>query len=523
MGDSGSGIQTGPRSPEGPELLPVSPPLAAAGVTDAELAEVIAEATAPVANLEAHEADARSFRMRRLMAFTDIAALCGAWVVTGAFLDAIGRTTATMEEFLLFVVFLPVWVLFGSLAGLYHGSDRRVDPSIADEAGKLLTLVTAWTWGYLLVRGAVESGTNQLLPAVGLWALVFLALVTLRPIARHYAHTRPWYWQNVIVVGEPVDVDRVWRRLIRHPEYGLRAVDSPDVWEELSSGEGVDRLVRLVQEKRIARVMVASTLGSVEGRGRVVRRLRDAGVQVDLATGSADSFAPSVMLNYLEGIPVMSVPVVQRSKAMRVMKRLFDLVAGSLALVVFSPLLLFCVARIKLDSRGPVFFRQLRIGKDGEPFLVFKFRSMVQDADSLRGELLGVASEQQSGPSLFKMRDDPRVTKFGATIRRWSLDELPQLLNVVRGDMSLVGPRPLPVDEVERIRTQLNGSDELFDLRFKVLPGVTGAWQAHGRSDIGFEDMVQLDYMYVTNWSFSEDLKLILRTVEVILHGRGAY
>lgn len=483
---------------------------------------VVGQEGVPRPQNEILPADSRSFRMRRVLAFADVTGLCIAWLLSGVLLSALDRASATTEEFLLFLAFLPLWVLLGVLNGLYHDSDRRIDPSIADEAGRLIALVTAWTWGYLLVRGALTSGANQLLPAVLLWAAVIGALLLARPIARHLAHSRPWYWQNVVIVGRDTDVERVWRRLMRHPEYGLRVVDVPDMWDVVSSKSGVELLVKHLEDKRAARVIVATPPHSVEHRGHLIRRLRDSGVQVDLATGIADSFAPSVMLNYLEAIPVVSVPKLEHSKAARIMKRLFDVVGATTALLVLSPVFAYCAIRIKLDSPGPTLFRQERIGKKGKKFRVFKFRSMVVDAESQVEDLLAEADTGDS-PALFKLKTDPRITRFGAVIRRWSLDELPQLFNVVLGDMSLVGPRPLPVEEVERVTAMLGEERELFETRSRVLPGLTGTWQAHGRSDIGFEDMVQLDYTYVANWSFAEDLKLILRTVEVILHGRGAY
>lgn len=497
------------------DLLPIGPPAGESRRVVDRLVEGTSEGE-PSLDL-AGQADRRGYRMRRLLAFVDLLALCVAWVVTGALLNAVGRQTAGWEELVLFGGFLPVWWLFGSLVGLYHSADRRVDPSIADEVGKLLTVVTAWTWSYLIVRGAVTSGPNQILPAVALWGITIAMLVLFRPLARHFAHSRPWYWQNVIVIGHPDDSAGVVRRLRRHPEYGLRVVATPDIWNEVNSGRGIEQLLEMVRDQRASRVIVATAPYAIEARGLLVRGLREVGVQVDLVTGSADSFAPSVMLNYLEGLPVMSVPVMDRNKAARVMKRLFDLLGASAALVALSPLFAYCAVRIKLDSKGPVFFRQERVGKNDERFKVFKFRSMVADADQRKEEVeaLNMHSKSDSG-LMFKIPEDPRITRFGSWLRRWSIDELPQLINVVRGQMSLVGPRPLIPEEAERI-------GDHYRVRFKVLPGVTGAWQAHGRSDIGFEDMVQLDYMYVANWSFAQDLKLILRTIEVILHGRGAY
>ena len=168
---------------------------------------------------------------------------------------------------------------------------------------------------------------------------------------------------------------------------------------------------------------------------------------------------------------------------------------------------------VKIDSRGPMFFRQARTGRGGRTFMIYKFRSMTVGADRLREDLAD--RNEYSGP-MFKIHEDPRVTRVGHWLRRWSLDEIPQLINVMKGDMSLVGPRPLLVDEAKQCRGWTQK-------RLDITPGVTGLWQVLGRSDIPFDEMVKLDYMYVTGWSLSWDVKLLLQTVPAVLEKRGAY
>jgi lipopolysaccharide/colanic/teichoic acid biosynthesis glycosyltransferase len=178
-----------------------------------------------------------------------------------------------------------------------------------------------------------------------------------------------------------------------------------------------------------------------------------------------------------------------------------------------SPVLIVISVLIKLDSPGPVFFRQERMGRDGRTFHIFKFRSMKVGAERLRNEL--EALNEYSGP-MFKIKKDPRLTRVGPWLRKWSLDELPQLLNVLRGEMSLVGPRPLWIEEAK----QCTGWTQK---RLNIMPGITGLWQVLGRSDIPFDEMVKLDYMYVTKWSLSWDVKLLLETIPAVLEKRGAY
>jgi exopolysaccharide biosynthesis polyprenyl glycosylphosphotransferase len=210
------------------------------------------------------------------------------------------------------------------------------------------------------------------------------------------------------------------------------------------------------------------------------------------------------MTHYLEFTPVARVSW---------LKRALDLTSATLGIVALLPLFLCVAAAIKLDSPGPVFYRQVRIGKDARKFRMLKFRSMRQDAECHITELL--QSNEVTGP-MFKIRRDPRVTRVGRFLRRYSLDELPQLVNVVLGDMSLVGPRPPLVSEVERYEEWELG-------RLRAVPGITGLWQVSGRTEVPFDDMVRLDLHYIRNWSFALDVEILMRTLPAVLTTRGAY
>jgi len=194
-------------------------------------------------------------------------------------------------------------------------------------------------------------------------------------------------------------------------------------------------------------------------------------------------------------------------------KRVFDLISGGLVCLVALPVIGVLALIVKLDSRGPVFYRQERMGRGGKVFHILKMRSMHIGADAMREELSD--ANEYSGP-MFKIKEDPRMTRVGCWMRRWSLDELPQILNVMKGDMSLVGPRPLLVEEARQC-------DGWTRKRLDITPGITGLWQVSGRSDIPFDEMVKLDYMYATGWSLSWDVKLLLQTVPAVLSKRGAY
>jgi lipopolysaccharide/colanic/teichoic acid biosynthesis glycosyltransferase len=207
---------------------------------------------------------------------------------------------------------------------------------------------------------------------------------------------------------------------------------------------------------------------------------------------------------------------IEARRSLRAIKRGTDVLIAILGLIVLSPLLLAIAIGIKLTSRGPVLFRQLRIGADDEPFYIVKFRTMRLDADDRKSEYahLNVHARNGGDPRMFKILDDPRVTRYGRFLRRYFLDELPQLINVVKGQMSLVGPRPLIPEEDEHV-------PEWARRRLRVRPGMTGIWQVHGHSAVPFEEMIRLDYAYVANWSYGGDFKLILETIPLVIRGDG--
>jgi exopolysaccharide biosynthesis polyprenyl glycosylphosphotransferase len=213
------------------------------------------------------------------------------------------------------------------------------------------------------------------------------------------------------------------------------------------------------------------------------------------------------------GLPLLEVRYPQLDNTQRALKRVLDVAVSLLGLVLLLPLLLAVAFAIRLDSPGPILFRQKRVGADGKVFLCYMFRSMYEGAERRQEELEPLNEAQEP---VFKIRDDPRVTPIGRFLRRWSIDELPQLVNVLKGEMSLVGPRPLPVRDFYRM-------EEAHKRRLGALPGMTGYWQTSGRSNLSFEEMVRLDLYYIENWSLSFDVKIILRTLGAVLRREGAY
>jgi exopolysaccharide biosynthesis polyprenyl glycosylphosphotransferase len=237
-------------------------------------------------------------------------------------------------------------------------------------------------------------------------------------------------------------------------------------------------------------------------------------IPVSIVPRYYDVTPPHSEISELDGMPVVDLKSAELSRGSRSIKRLLDFTVATVTAVLLSPVFLAAAVAIRFDSRGPVFFRQDRLGAGGVPFRIWKFRTMVDGAEALR-KGMGHLNEMEDAGPLFKMKSDPRVTGVGRFLRKTSIDELPQLFNVIVGEMSLVGPRPFAVPEAIQI-------DGWRQRRSDLKPGITGVWQVRGRNDIPFDEMVQFDYMYVANWSVWWDVRLLLQTIPVVLSRRGA-
>ena len=276
------------------------------------------------------------------------------------------------------------------------------------------------------------------------------------------------------------------------------------------------RLEEIIRAYGVERAIVAFSRQTADAQVDLFRRCMSCGVQVDIVPRMYEVIGSRTQVHDLDGLPLISLPAPRLSRSARFLKRTLDVIVAGTALVVLSPLLAYAALRIRRGSPGPIFFRQERMGAGGKRFEILKFRSMYIDAEERKREFDHLNKHVEAGPTMFKIPDDPRITPFGRTLRKWSLDELPQLINVVRGQMSLVGPRPLILEEDRHIVGH-------HRRRLDLTPGVTGLWQVLGRSDIPFSEMVTLDYLYVTNWSLWGDVKLLARTAPAVLRGRGAY
>lgn len=272
-------------------------------------------------------------------------------------------------------------------------------------------------------------------------------------------------------------------------------------------------LRELIRREGADCVFVASSAVSVEEMKEIARLVRLEGLEVRVSASLPVVLASRLTAQPIGGVMSLALRPARLSRSQRALKRAFDLVVAGLGLVVTAPIWLVAAIAIKLDSPGPVLYRQRRVGEGGRPFVMLKFRSMYEDAEERLAELR--PRSEVDGP-LFKLRDDPRVTRVGRWLRRWSLDELPQLWNVIRGEMSLVGPRPPLPEEVAAY-------EEWHFARLEAPPGVTGLWQVSGRSELSFEEYVRRDLFYIENWSLAYDLFIVLKTIPTVLLRRGAY
>ncbi len=365
--------------------------------------------------------------------------------------------------------------------------------------------------GYFIL--ALPIGAAGLIGSRWVWRRWLLA-------QRRYDH----YLSRVLVVGAEDDVEYVAGQIraksgaayhvvgvaVDDPERSAITVDG----DELPVVGGLGDVTEAAARVHADTVIVA---GQPRGGSRYIRNLgwalEGTATELVLASRLTDVAGPRIHFRPVEGLPLIHVEIPQFEGGKHVLKRLLDVVVSGTALLVLLPFLLLIGLLVRLDSSGPALFMQERVGRNGSTFRMLKFRSMVVDAEARLASLRGL---NEGAGVLFKMKDDPRVTRVGRILRKFSLDELPQLWNVLVGDMSLVGPRP-------PLRREVDGYESHVHRRLYIKPGLTGMWQVNGRSDLSWEESVRLDLYYVENWSLTGDLVILWRTVRVLLHPTGAY
>ncbi len=470
----------------------------------------------------------RGAAIRRMLLVADALGLALAFLVAEVLF---GQTTpldrlSTTQEYLLFVATLPGWVMFAKLYRLYDNDDERTDHSTLDDLMGVFHLVTVGAWLVFVVAWASGAPSPGMTKLVTFWALAIVFVTLLRAAGRGSIRRRIDYLQNTVIVGAGDVGQLVGRKLIQHREYGINLVgfidDDPKALRADLGGTrvlgGTDRLLELVLELDVERVIVAFSRLDTPGLTAFVAELKKREVQVDIVPRLFDVVGPHVKVHSVEGVPLIALPTAKRFPASRAIKRVVDVVGASVLLAVTSPVFLLAAWRIRRESPGPVFFRQTRLGLGACEFTVLKFRTMRVGVDQgvhrdyVKQTMSSSAAPTESG--LYKLDRSSEVTPFGRLLRKTSLDELPQLINVLRGEMSLVGPRPCLAYETEFFEPHH------FE-RFDVPQGITGLWQVTARAHSTFGEALDMDVAYARNWSLGLDLRLILRTPLHMVRRRG--
>jgi exopolysaccharide biosynthesis polyprenyl glycosylphosphotransferase len=432
--------------------------------------------------------------------------IVAAATVAGATI-AWGPTRELASSVLMLPALLPLVVWAN---GLYRRDAQLLNKSTLDEAPVVFRAVTLTTvLGYLLASAVLTEPIGAKAVAF-IWVGLTLSVPTWRSLARATLR-RSQAPERCLVVGDHDHGRRLAGKLLGDSGVNSDMVGVLPLTEAVAPDGESTALAEAVTQRDVHRVVIAAGTESQPAELEAIQAAKALGVKVSVLPRVFEVVGSSATFDYVDGITLLGVPRFGLSRPAKLAKRCFDLAGSTAILLLAGPVMLAMAAAIKLDSSGPVFFRQTRIGRSGHPFSVLKFRSMRKDADALK-ESLRDRNEQDDG--LFKIADDPRVTRVGRMLRRTSLDELPQLLNVLRGEMSLVGPRPLVPEEDRQIRGW-------HRRRLQLTPGMTGPWQVLGSARIPLHEMVTLDYLYVANWSLWSDAKILLRTVDTVLSRRG--
>jgi exopolysaccharide biosynthesis polyprenyl glycosylphosphotransferase len=454
--------------------------------------------------------------LRRLLLGADLASAALAGLLTSLIFATSPGSALILTAFL-----MVASVTLAFVFGLYGDGDLWSWASGLGDAPRAMASGLLLSWPTFAVAALLDFPGPAIVALVATVGTAGFDGVA-RAVARGIAHRRAPLRQRTVIVGSGLVADRLADRLDRHTEFGLETIGLVD--DDVHTLGGTKRLPKLgslsqldkvLDEAEVDRVIIAFSRASHQQLLSCIRTCRDHRVAVDVVPRLFELLEGARALNTIGGLPLLSIGAPPLGKASRVAKRAMDIVFSGAALIVLSPLLLLAAIAIKLDSRGPVFFRQVRAGRKGTEFRLIKFRSMYRDAEE-RKKLFEERNEAGDGV-MFKIKEDPRITRVGHFLRRTSIDELPQLLNVLRGEMSLVGPRPLILEESQHAARTWHA--RRLDLR----PGITGLWQVSGRSDLPFQEMVRFDYQYVAGWSLARDIEILLATVPVVLSGRGAY
>jgi len=442
----------------------------------------------------------RDARRRRLLALADIGAASLATLIVTV------TGTGTFWAFL----FLPLWPLLAKMVGLYDRDHKELRHLTADEVPSILGWVAMTTTTVVLLLSLTPAGLVE-------WDLGLALFVTAAVTAIGFRSLTRWLWwrltppELVGLVGDGPVLASLQRKFQLFKEMHLelaavREIDALGIGRERE--EGLRDLTR-----RVDRIVVAATGVEADLIGYLKDLCRSRQVKISVVSPLRGKALPSERFVQLADLPILEYNTWDPSRSSLLLRRLFDFGVALVGLIVFAPIAVIIAIAIKIDSPGPVLFSQIRAGLDGRPFRMYKLRTMNVDAEENLGKLVDI---DELDEPVFKLRDDPRVTRVGALLRRFSIDEVPQLINVLTGEMSIVGPRPEQVELVERYT-----EDER--VRLSVKPGVTGPMQVFGRGELTFSERLAVEIQYIENPSLGQDLRILIHTLPAVMRGTGAF
>ncbi|MBA2342908.1 MAG: sugar transferase [Thermoleophilaceae bacterium] len=460
----------------------------------------------------------RDSARRRLLACADglglAVALFAVWLLN--------PPPTPFEERLVLLAALPAWIVLNKLLGLYDRDSNVLHKSTLDELPQLVVSTVIGTALALSLFPAIADLQMRRPQAVLFFFLAIPLIALFRTGARAAVRAR-YPAERCVIVGSGVVARLLARKIETHPQHGIKVLgfldapfDGPEndhYASDLVDGllGDLDGFETTCRDLDAERVVIAFPNASHEALIDVIRRSKGLGLRISVVPRLFEAIGHSVEMDHIEGMTLLGISGLSRTKSSLALKRAIDVTGAGLGLLALSPFLIAIALAIKLNSHGPILFKQQRIGRGTKSFGIYKFRTMVREAEEMKADL--ALMNEAEGP-MFKISDDPRITSVGKFLRRFSLDELPQLYNVLLGQMSLVGPRPLiPAEDTHVLGRHRD--------RLDLTPGITGPWQVLGRTAIPFQEMVKLDYLYVAEWSLWNDVKLLLRTAPLLFRSHG--
>ncbi|HXC67099.1 MAG TPA: sugar transferase [Nitrospiraceae bacterium] len=430
-------------------------------------------------------------------------------------------TILSISRFLwLLGVSVPTFYVLFRATGVYDSVRTKSMPELIGRVAKPTALGGLFLGFLIFVVQAKYFSRSLFAIYLGLFFLFVTVAKILIRLSQKYIRVKGFNYRNVLIVGVNEEALRIADALGENREFGFRVAGMVGSQEQEYSQVHSYKILGTIQEVEsiidkhiIDEIIFALPLDELPRCEKQIMKCEEVGIKIHIRANFAHSIFARTYLSRISDIPILTLATTPHSAGDILIKRLLDVALSASLLILFAPVMAITAVLVRFDSKGPVLFRQIRCGLSGRRFVLLKFRSMVHDAEHQR-QAMGELNEV-SGP-VFKIRNDPRVTRFGSFLRKTSLDELPQLWNVFLGDMSLVGPRPPLPSEVQKY-------ERWQRRRLSMKPGITCLWQVNGRSRIGFDEWMKLDMEYIDNWSLTLDLKILARTIPAVLFTRGAH